>query len=336
MTLVELLVVVVILGLLMALLMPAIGASREAARRGTCIHQQSEVAAALLVYEHRKGRFPGYVNDVFSMPGSWVVEILPELGRADVLHEWTKGTPISTPLELLFCPTDTPDNERLANLSYAVNCGLPDGVVSEIEGPKATAKIPSDWPANGIFHDRFTRGVAQSSVSVSMIVRCDGASTTLLLGENVAADTWLGLGWLTGKNVAVRGGNAGELQAGLLWCPLPPEQVPSQWRINGKAAGAADLATSAKQVEAVHVANPSAPPARSFARPSSRHPGGAVVALVDGHVRFLDEAIEYRVYAQLCSPDAAAVRQPGQATGTASAAVDVAYLGMLDMGLLDR
>ena len=57
-TLVELLVVISIIAMLAALLMPAIQAAREAARRIQCTNNQSQVAFALLSYEQTKGSFP--------------------------------------------------------------------------------------------------------------------------------------------------------------------------------------------------------------------------------------------------------------------------------------
>ena len=57
-TLVELLVVISIIGMLAALLMPAIQAARETARRVQCTSNQRQVALALQTYEHTKGAFP--------------------------------------------------------------------------------------------------------------------------------------------------------------------------------------------------------------------------------------------------------------------------------------
>ena len=57
-TLVELLVVIAIIGILVALLLPAVQQAREAARRNGCINNQKQLALAALNYESAQKRFP--------------------------------------------------------------------------------------------------------------------------------------------------------------------------------------------------------------------------------------------------------------------------------------
>src|SRR5829696_3646340 len=84
-TLVELLVVIAIIGILVSLLLPAIQASRESARRASCTNKMSQIILAVHDYEAAHEFFPaGTVNPtgpIQNLPTgqhiSWIVRILP-------------------------------------------------------------------------------------------------------------------------------------------------------------------------------------------------------------------------------------------------------------------
>jgi prepilin-type N-terminal cleavage/methylation domain-containing protein/prepilin-type processing-associated H-X9-DG protein len=81
-TLVELLVVIAIIGILVALLLPAIQAAREAARRTQCQNNLKNIAVGCLNYENTKGSLPyGSMNAAADQWSglSWAVQILPYL-----------------------------------------------------------------------------------------------------------------------------------------------------------------------------------------------------------------------------------------------------------------
>jgi prepilin-type N-terminal cleavage/methylation domain-containing protein len=80
-TLVEVLVVIAVIGLVIALLLPSVRTSREAARRNQCLNNCKQISLALLNYESAKGEFPpAYTADTDGTPlHSWRTLILPYL-----------------------------------------------------------------------------------------------------------------------------------------------------------------------------------------------------------------------------------------------------------------
>lgn len=128
-TLVELLVVIAIIGVLVALLLPAIQAAREAARRSQCLNNLKQIGLAVLNYESAQKAFPsggwhyqwmgdpdrGYGKN---QPGSWAYSILEYLEQANV-RQIAKGLPeaqkrqelavlAATPIATFICPTRRP------------------------------------------------------------------------------------------------------------------------------------------------------------------------------------------------------------------------------------
>jgi prepilin-type N-terminal cleavage/methylation domain-containing protein len=99
-TLVELLVVIAIIGILVALLLPAIQAAREAARRTQCVNKLRQMGVALLNHESTKGEFPtggtepwhneGDETVIYGKGYGWMVQILPYVENA-ALRDISKG-----------------------------------------------------------------------------------------------------------------------------------------------------------------------------------------------------------------------------------------------------
>ena len=96
-TLVELLVVITIIGILIALLLPAVQAAREAARRGQCTNNLKKIGVALHGFVDSNGRFPpGGSNDKrpfgthptgTGWGSSWAVYVLPYMDQATVYEK---------------------------------------------------------------------------------------------------------------------------------------------------------------------------------------------------------------------------------------------------------
>ncbi len=125
-TLIELLVVIAIVGLLVALLLPAVQAARESARRTQCTNNLKQIGVALHNYHDGQGCFPpGYVDgniNPASTPDSdvgpgwgWAAFLLPYLeessarGRINLVQGVAVGnnaTVSQQPLTIYQCPTD--------------------------------------------------------------------------------------------------------------------------------------------------------------------------------------------------------------------------------------
>jgi prepilin-type N-terminal cleavage/methylation domain-containing protein len=135
-TLVELLVVIAIIGVLVALLLPAIQAAREAARRRQCTNNIKQIATAFLNHESAQGFFPsggwgwGYQGDPDKgydrdQPGGWAYNTLAYLEQNN-MRSLGKGFTgpvsdlrldlipvVSTPLPVFNCPSRRPLNTYL-------------------------------------------------------------------------------------------------------------------------------------------------------------------------------------------------------------------------------
>jgi len=93
-TLVELLVVIAIIGILIALLLPAVQAAREAARRTQCNNQLKQIGLAIQNYHDLVGHFPNgrTRTDEFSL--AWTYAILPQLGEQAIHDAYNADFPV--------------------------------------------------------------------------------------------------------------------------------------------------------------------------------------------------------------------------------------------------
>ena len=134
-TLVELLVVIAIIGVLVALLLPAVQAARDAARRATCINNVKQLATAVSSFESAKKRLPpsqdalvpaavyGTPNGGAQRWATWFVVLTPYLDQGPIWDNWSKGNLVTPKVAMLNCPNDRVGIDSPAANSYVANGG---------------------------------------------------------------------------------------------------------------------------------------------------------------------------------------------------------------------
>jgi prepilin-type N-terminal cleavage/methylation domain-containing protein/prepilin-type processing-associated H-X9-DG protein len=218
-TLVELLVVITIIGVLIALLLPAVQAAREASRKLQCNNQLKQMALASLQHEQSNGFLPsggwswvwfGDPDRGFTrrQPGGWIYNILPYIEQQP-LHDLGMGMSLSakrdqlariaqTPLAIFICPTrrqpilypnyynevnSTPVSST-AHTDYAANSGTLNGSGSLWYDPGGSDPAIVDAPGyKGWINNSSYDGVIYNISCLKMTEITDGTSHTFLLGE---------------------------------------------------------------------------------------------------------------------------------------------------------
>jgi prepilin-type N-terminal cleavage/methylation domain-containing protein/prepilin-type processing-associated H-X9-DG protein len=192
-TLIELLVVIAIIGILVALLLPAVQAAREAARRTKCSNHLRQWGLALVNYHDTFGTFPmaNAQNYAPNLHG-WSAQsrLLPFVEQVNLQNTidfsqpaftgpWSTLTPnpnflttFATPFEVLFCPSDP---------APKVNIGSGGAVYAGINyfastGSGTNAHYDIRWRTDGLVHEN--SGIRYSDV-------LDGSSNTVFLSESV-------------------------------------------------------------------------------------------------------------------------------------------------------
>lgn len=157
-TLVELLVVIAIIGILVALLLPAVQSAREAARRVHCQSNLHNLALAVLNYESQQGALPPssdarvigqHHNQISIRSGSqlsWIVRILPNIEEQALYDQIDIEQPFGGRLEvnptlnaqpaLLLCPSDEARGRFYQNRRYSVDLPLGKGNYAAYASPE--------------------------------------------------------------------------------------------------------------------------------------------------------------------------------------------------------
>ena len=293
-TLVELLVVIAIIGVLVALLLPAVQAAREAARRSQCMNGMKQLALGLQNHTAAVGRFPiGAKNnpkDYFGLTyGSnrqtWVVGLLPYIEQQAIYDRYDQdlkgdsntnwynnanslgpNAPASQVISVMLCPSDSGATQRVTArgtmamgnyLGFFGDFAHDNGIEPEVS---LHVKPPNARHAFGI------------NFGAKMKDFVDGTSNTMVLGEYLRG--------LVGEEKDWRGvfyqdeGSCSQLYTRFTPNSSSPDRIWPGYCIHRPELNL-----------------PCTDDHNESATARSLHPGGALIAFGDGSVRFISEEI---------------------------------------------
>jgi len=287
-TLVELLVVIAIIGVLVALLLPAVQAAREAARRMQCSNNLKQIGLALHNYHDTHSSFPPGALTVNNL--SWNVFVLPYIEQ-QALHDLfnfdlgsfnggglgegpNKSVHALIRVDAFQCPSAT---QQLATHGSST---LSDGQQTYTSHYFGVAG-PGGVDPNGNLYDFDDQGAGEGGFAlegvlgrdrtVSIAHIRDGTSNTLAVGEIAYQPGGYG-------TPAAGGGDGANWVRGIAFGTTPS---PGQ-----------GMSSAKNIVDGINVI-----PVRFNDIPfGSLHPGGAMFARCDGSVDFVSESIDLAVY----------------------------------------
>lgn len=326
-TLVELLVVIAIIGILVALLLPAIQAAREAARRSQCTNNLKQLGVAVHNYHDTYKIMP--FRQCGTQQGTWnnggrlggFVALLPFMEQVPLYDQivaggtvtHTGGTnnyppfgpvpwqgdyiPWQQRIPGLLCPSDPGQQLRLTGIQPSNYCFSTGDIATQ-----------SDWTeTRGPFG-----GTTRPCFNFSAIT--DGLSNTIALSERctvvasnmIKGGVWFNLGGIAANTqqpincMATRGGDGVTYNTG-----------GTYW--GGAGTRWADGATGFTHFNTI--LPPNGPTCNdgawdghpAFCPPTSYHPGGALVVLCDGAVTMFDESVDT---GNLATPHTRAISGP--------------------------
>ena len=192
-TLVELLVVIAIIGVLVALLLPAVQMVREAARRTSCSNNLHQIGLALHNYHAAHQEFPiGAIewrlgSDATKRQLAWSTFLLPFLDQQNVHNQLDLSTPF-----------DSVENEAgAATIIPVFVCPSSQRGATLVNG-----RGPCDY--GGIFDERISspnnppKGTMLNDVAIALRDVTDGSSNTLIVAEDSG---WRDGQWINGRNI---------------------------------------------------------------------------------------------------------------------------------------
>lgn len=275
-TLIELLVVIAVIGVLVALFLPAIQSARESARRLQCGSYLRQMGLALVHHEEQYKRYPAGCKTSPNLPSLhrllWSGAILPFLEQntlrlsLDPDSPWdTPGSPNEKALQFRFplfqCPSsDAPRSQdiEIPRRYPSTYLACASGLTARESGPGV---LLNALEVDGVFYTDST--VRQSDIM-------DGTSSTILIGESLFLNTTSGPDY-NGVN-----------------------QLIDHWAIGTPGMGPNEmseaLGSTASPINAYRIKS-------SFIEDielgyASRHTGGAQVVFADGHILFVSQNID--------------------------------------------
>jgi prepilin-type N-terminal cleavage/methylation domain-containing protein/prepilin-type processing-associated H-X9-DG protein len=293
-TLVELLVVIAIIGILVALLLPAVQAAREAARRTQCVNYLRQWGLAMQMHHDTYGDLPP--ASVFSPRQSWVLHLWPYIEETALASGLDPNGDLDFPpftiqgtldglsgqaVAMYRCPSDPLGSDQLVGAfqrrrgNYVVNWGSVPFGGNYNPALYTTALAP-------FRHHKGNFNVARRTSYAKII---DGLSHTLLMSEVLMAQTPEDFDW--------RGdilNNEGVQRFHTIDTPNTsvPDDIANNWFVDTK-----DPMMPVKGVVLSRQKNAA----------RSRHPGGVNAALCDGAVAFYSDSIDVAAWQGLGSMD---------------------------------
>jgi prepilin-type N-terminal cleavage/methylation domain-containing protein len=307
-TLVELLVVIAIIGVLVALLLPAVQSAREASRRMQCQNNLKQIGLALHNHESARGKLPplgDYISAGSSVYWSIQVRLLPYIEQSNLHNLVDFKVPISSQphiarirLPHLICPSEINDRERRdspAFTHYPLNYGAN-------AGDWHIAQPPSDR-GNGVFlYNRPTR-LAEIT---------DGLSNTLGMAEVKAFTPYLRDSGIPSSLVPIPQSPS---QVSAFGGEFKPDSGHTEW-VDARTHQTGFTTTFTPNTHVPHSDNGklydidfnSMREGRSATLPTyavittrSYHVGGVQVLLMDGSVHFVGNSIDQAIWRALGS-----------------------------------
>ena len=312
-TLVELLVVIAIIGILIALMLPAVQGAREAGRRVQCMNQLHQLGIAASSHASATGQFPPGINQWFFNSAvtfrgiPLFVYLLPFLEDKSVLANWKYADPMlnanqgnnsntAVVLPDLVCPSDEIAQNPIVfaghNWTYALTSYGGNGGTRSYFPPSSTA--------DGVFH---TTGPAAEPAPNQAAVRpeniTDGLSHTLLFGERSHHDpnykSFNAAGW--GELLDQWGWWAASTDRKMIGHVTMSGYVPINFQLPfsySNRAGQTPAADTYAQFQATWVD-------MRLCAFGSCHPGGANFCCADGSVQFLASETDLALLRALCT-----------------------------------